>query len=95
MRFNYYNKWETEEDYNDYVSQTEENQRLLKYDIEGAKAEKAELESMNEWWAKEMSEVDAEVDSMFEESFNSLMDSTKKKRKMTQIIHSKMNYSSI
>ena len=44
---NYYNKWETEEDYNDYVAQTEENQRLLKYDIEGAKAEKAELEAKN------------------------------------------------
>jgi hypothetical protein len=46
-------------------------------------AEKAELESMNEWWAKEMSEVDAEVDTMFEESVDSLMQSTKQKRKMT------------
>lgn len=46
-------------------------------------AEKAELESMNEWWAKEMSEVDAEVDTMFEESFSALLQSTKQKRKMT------------
>ena len=44
---NYYGKWETEEDYNDYVAQTEENQRLLNYDIEGAKAEKAALEAKN------------------------------------------------
>ena len=43
----FYNQWETEEEYNEWLEWYEENQRLLNLDVEGAKAEKAELEAKN------------------------------------------------
>lgn len=46
-------------------------------------AEKAELQAMDDWWTQELSETQAEVDSIFEQSVDSLLQSTKQKSKMT------------
>lgn len=40
----YYNKWDTEDDYNSYLSQMEEREKLLNYDVSSAQAKKAQLE---------------------------------------------------
>lgn len=40
----YYSKWDTEDDYNSYLSQMEEREKLLNYDVSSAQAKKAQLE---------------------------------------------------
>lgn len=55
-------------------------------------AEKAEIEAINDWWAEEMATVDEEVNAMFEEHVDQLLESTKSKSKLTteQIVGSTM-----
>lgn len=55
-------------------------------------AEKAEIEAMNDWWTQEMESVDEEVNAMFEQHVDQLLESTKSKSKLTaeQIVGSTM-----
>ena len=46
-------------------------------------AEKAEIAAMDAWWADELSSVDDDVNAMFEENLNRLVENTKKKGKLT------------
>jgi ribosomal protein S17E len=46
-------------------------------------AEKAEISAMNDWWAEEMSSVDEDINTMFEDNLDKLAEQTKVKGKMT------------
>lgn len=46
-------------------------------------AEKAEISAMDDWWAEEMASVDEDINTMFEENLDRLMEQTKVKGKMT------------